>query len=53
MGEWITISLKVNKHRDNEAEGWEPDAYEVAAVIREKLEDVDFDMGWVITKVSV
>lgn len=52
-GTWITIDVKVSREASNEADPWvPPSASEVAAEIREVMEGVDYDTGWVITKVS-
>lgn len=44
--DWITITVKVA------ARGPAPSAAAVASVVRERLEEVDLGVDWVITKVS-
>ena len=50
---WVTIDVKVRKEATNEADPWDaPSASQVAAEVRERLEGIDLDTGWVIEKVS-
>jgi len=53
--DWVEIVVKVAREPDNavEGDGWRPSSEDVAVELRERLENHDFDTGWIITKVSV
>lgn len=51
---FIDITVRVEKARGNEVadERWIPSASAVAAEIRDRLEGVDLDTGWIIAEVG-
>ena len=52
-GKWVRIDVKVAAEMSNEADPWvAPSATDVATEIREVMEGVDYDTGWVIVAVS-